>query len=753
MAPSRREGLRVLGAGLPWIVPVAAALWALLDSGTPGHDVGLYTAYLLAAVVLPGTLVFRALLGSRGNLPEDLGLGTATGLVVMLGGWALGAAFGLQAYLIAWPVLVVLPFVAVPRLWRHWRRGPGEPLPAGWSWAMSAVTLMLVLWATMMFQIPLPPTTVEYYPDLYYHLALVHEMTRSMPFQVPQLAGYTLKYHYLSDADIATASMVTGIAPTTVLLRLWVLPVATSGAVVFAALARTVSGRWWAGPVAAAVGFVGEALTLGATWGGFSDAAPVSVFSPSQTFAEPLIGLFALIAVDRLRGGALRWGWAFLPFLAVACAGAKASVLPPLAAGLGLTGLVALVRRRPPWAVAGLLGVALLGMAFGVKAFAGGGASVLEPQALAVVRWLPPYIQTLGSGDGVTAGGLIPYGVRSTTAMGRLFVAGLVVWAVLMHAPRLLGLVLPPRRREPRDPALPLIAGTLLAGLLATWLLFHPSASQLYFYTGVIPFGGVLTAWSLAGRVRGRRVPIVGGAAGVLCALFLPEVGEPVVPTVQAWAWSLAVPVLRAGALVLAGALILVLGWRRRGLRAIPVALLAATVGASVTTAVAGNADRVLRPPAGVVREEYAVSTSEMRAAFWLDDTAGRDDVVATNVHCVRNAIKVCNSRAFWVAGLGGRRTLVESWAYTDQAVAANGTGGLKYFFQPAPDPAVFDLNQRVFTKAAPADVARLRDGYHVRWLFADARAGTVSPKLAAVARLRYRSGPVTVYELSRESG
>ena len=46
-------------------------------------------------------------------------------------------------------------------------------------------------------------------------------------------------------------------------------------------------------------------------------------------------------------------------------------------------------------------------------------------------------------------------------------------------------------------------------------------------------------------------------------------------------------------------------------------------------------------------------------------------------------------------------------------------------------------------------DVDQLRRQYHVRWLFADTRvAGGVAPGLARVARLRYRSGPVSVYQL-----
>lgn len=736
--PSQRS---VLWSLLPWLLPTVAAVAVLHHYGTPDWDIARYGAYFLLAIVVPGTLVFRAAFGSRGNWPEDLGLGAATGLLVLLAGWALAAATGLQSLLPLWPALVILPFLLAPRLRRHWRALPSEPLPLAWSWAMAVVLALVVGWAAVVFQsVPRLPATAELYQDLYYHLALVHEMTRTMPFQVPQLAGESLRYHYLSDADIAAASMITGLPPATVLLRLWLLPVVAVAVVVFAALARSVSGRWWAGPVAAAVGFVGQTLALGSPVGPPGIGLPVTLISPSQTYAMPLIGLLAVVAVDALRGRSPRWGWALLPLLAVACAGAKASVLPPMAAGLSLVIAVTLVRRRRiAWPAVGLLAAVVFGILAGLRLFAGGGAGTLQPQALSPLRWFAPYTQVLGA-DGVGRGGLLPDGV----AAGPWFVAGILVWWVLVQAPRLIGLVLPPRLRDD-DPVPWLLGGTVIAGTLGMWLLWHPSASQIYFFNGVLPFCGVLTAWALADRVRNWRVPVAAAAAGALCELVAPAVEAPATPSAGAWAWAMAVPLLRIAAVVLLGVLI----WRARAVRALPVALIAAVAAAGVVSAVSRTVESIADPVPARARPGVAVTAGEMRAAFWLDAHAGRDDVVATNVHCLPMKARTCNARAFWVAGLGGRRTLVESWGYADPTVAAHGVNGLRYYFQPAPDPAVYALNQRVFELGDPADVARLRNEHGVRWLFADTRAGPVSPRLAQVAPVRHRVGPVTIHELS----
>ena len=47
-----------------------------------------------------------------------------------------------------------------------------------------------------------------------------------------------------------------------------------------------------------------------------------------------------------------------------------------------------------------------------------------------------------------------------------------------------------------------------------------------------------------------------------------------------------------------------------------------------------------------------------------------------------------------------------------------------------------------------PAGLAQLRDTYHAKWLFADTRAGAVSPALGTLAVERYRSGTAVVYQL-----
>ncbi len=764
-AVSRRRSsvyrrVRLPLAILPWLFPAVGLVLALLNTGVSGRDIALYSFYFAVDIVLPGTLVFRALRGSRGNVPEDLGLGAATGMLLMICGWALGAATDKQALLPWWPALLVVPFLAVPKLHKHWRVSRPRPLPLRWSWLVAAGLLLLVgseypNWTTT----PLPPAGGVLYQDLMYHLALVHEMMRGIPFQVPQMSGVPLHYHYLSDADIATASMITKIDPSIVLLRLWIVPVAGTAVLVMAALARSLSGKWWAGALGGTTAILGLPLLLGSATTPLG-VNPVSAWSPSQTYAIPLLALMVTLAVDVLRGKPLGWAWLMVFPLALACAGAKSSALPPFLAGLLAAAVVMLFRyRRRLLATMALFGLTIAGVVLGFRFFAGGGAGTLGFQPLAILQWVVPYHDTIGHEDVIDRTRFLPYGVETAGTAGRLFIAGILIWWLIMQAPRMLALAGIVTGRTKTEPAMWLLAGMTAAGAGATWLLWHPSASQIYFYMGAAPFGTVAVAWLMADRARSWRPVLAGVLAGGIWALIAPQMYPPQVPRVIRWGLVLAEPLVRTTIVAVGVAAIALILRRvftgRTPWQALPAAFLAAVLGAGLI----GGAQRQIQevdvalsaaPPPAEEDPGKLILPEEMEAAMWLDANSGRDDVVATNVHCTPiDWTSGCDARAFWVAGLGGRRTVIESWAYTDEAVSQDGVNGERYMRQPAPDIMRFLLNQRVFAKGQPEDIAELKRLYNVKWLFADDRAaGGVSGNLSQVATLRHTAGPVSIYEL-----
>src|SRR3954447_21484790 len=284
-----------------------------------------------------------------------------------------------------------------------------------------------------------------------------------------------------------------------------------------------------------------------------------------------------------------------------------------------------------------------------------------------------------------------------------------------MEAPRLLGAAYPGRRgrtalhpgREKTEPdaGFWVLAGTVVGGVGAAWAFWHPSASQGYFFAGVIPLGAVLTVCALAGRGDSLRPAMAAAVAGAAWVFIVPETDRPAGHSISAWAWAMARAVLLTAALTAVVVAVVVAIGKGRAARALPATLIAALVGASIATGVGSTAD-VLTAPRPPVNKTAAVSSAEMRAALWLDAHARQNDLVATNVHCMSfDPKRVCDARAFWVTGLGGRRALIESWGYSDAAVAANGVDGLRYSQQPAPDPEVYDLNQRAIAGGDPKDV------------------------------------------------
>ena len=753
--PVRRRSTGTVLRCAPWALVAVALVAALLATGTPVTATARYAAYWLLAVLLPGTLLYRAVRGSTGNLPEDLGFGAVTGLVAELAAWALGTATGLQHLLWVWPVLAVAPFVAVPRLRRYWRIARPRPLPAAWSWGVAAACVGAIAWAAGQWaHVPLPATTANYYPDLLYHLGLVHELTRSMPFRVPQVAGETLHYHYLCDAHLAAASMITGIDPATVEFRLWLGPIVLVTVLALAGLARQVTARWWAGPVTAGVAVLGRPLLPGGP-AAVPGGSPVSWLSPSQTYLIPFLVLLTALCVDLVRGRPIGRGWWLFGPLALACAGAKASGLPVLTAGVAVALAARFVADRTVgWRPLVALGGLVAAMGVGVTLFVGGGANGLTLQALSELQWITPYRHTLAP-PGPTAPGPLPPGLATGGATGWVFVLGIVGWWLLLQSPRLVGLAAVGRRPGRTDPAVWLLAGATVAGTGALWFLFHPSDSQAYFFLPVLPFGTLLTVRLLPAR-RPWRPVLAAGAVGLVLAVVLryaagPGAAEPA-STYRAWAAAMARPVLVA----LVVAAVLVGGWlllRRYGLRGggAPAAV-AALLGASLGAGAVEVLPRTVTVATAVPVPSPAsrpVSAAEIRAARWLDRHAAPDDVVATNVHCTHLVTRPhCDSRAYWVSGFGGHRTLVESWAYTDAAVAAHGRHGHSYIRQPFADRRLLALNDRAFTAPDAATLGELRDRYRVRWLLADRRAGPVAPRLRRYARLRHTDGPAAVYEL-----
>jgi hypothetical protein len=760
--PLSRAGLlQVAVSALPWLLALGVATVALLQAGTPALDIARYTAYWCFGVSLPGLLLARATFGTRGNWPEDIAIGAVTGLALELGCFALWSVLGLQQQLWLWPLLVVLIFVSVPRLRRHWRISSPQPLPVLWSWGVgSAIVACTLMVRGRAFAAPLPPAGGLYDQDVVWHLSIVHELTRSFPPQVPQVAGEILRYHWFSHVHMAAAHLVSGAPEATVVLRLWILPLLAATALTGACLAMELSGRWWSGPIAAwcVIVFTGTSLLPIA-----GEAGVIFLTSPSEDYVLPLVLGAATLIVRVLRGARLRAGWAVLVLLLVAAAGAKPSATPLVLAGAGTACLSLLVMRRRQWLTA-LTVVAIVAVILPVSLLATAGSdSGSTIRLFDYVEWIPIYHSLTGAGFHPTVGPLLPVGLYHLSARSLVLLAILLLVPLVQNVGRLVPFAWLGSKRLRKDPAAWFMAGFVFAGWVVYFVLSHPAYSQAYFLRLANPVASVFGVWALvaavpAGVQSGRRVAAIL-AGGTLIGAGVVVVGRAVTPplnehtrSLPAVVGSFLVPLAFVSAAVAVGLLAWALARRRvpglRGWGSV-LALAALVLGGPAEGALhgfdGGQISPVAKPLAAGVPmppqiDGLSISPAAAAVMAWVNQHTPNDAVVATNRHCVTGRQRPsCPSIAFWVSGLGGRRTVLEGWGYSSEA---------KSVTAPTPFPERRAVNDAVFTDPSVRTIDRLRQLYGASWLVADKSAGPVSSKLVRFAVPRFSSGAVTVYEL-----
>ncbi|MDX6239929.1 MAG: hypothetical protein QOG10_4744 [Kribbellaceae bacterium] len=757
LTPARTRVVSGVPRLMPWLIPLVIAVVALHTVDVPVATVARYALYFAGCVVLPGVLLMRAVWRSTGNWAEDVGLGAAVGFGYELAGWALFTALGWQSALVVWPLLVPACFAAVPKLRQNWRIAEPAPLPVLWSWgvALCVAVLVAALGFGTMADNPLPPAGTFYYPDLLYHLSMVNELVRAVPPELPQVAGNGLDYHWFADAQMAAGIDVSRASAAQVLLRLWPLPVSAVAVLVCAALGRQVSKVWWTG-VLVPVLLLPAQLMLLYPASALDLAAPLAYLSPSQSFGLVTGTAAAVFLIEALFRGGGRGAWVLAVLVAIIGGGAKPTTLPILIGGVGLAAVFVLVRdRRIPWRLV-LAGTLLVGTAVVTMLTVAGSTSGSGFQLFAMARYRPGYQQVTGDMSlPATGGWLLPSlasGDKVAIAGGLVEVTIMVLIQVLLLAGFAVLLV----KKTRTNPIAWWLVGALTAGWLGMLLVDHPSASEGYFLRSAVPFGAAAAAWLAAVAVRGqnRRTAVVVSLSGLVIGGLVVAVGgfaqhDPVgsrADRIQ----ELAQPVL-----LIIGLLLLVLtAWlflvrRHPALGGLGLALLV-FVPVGISGAFTAGMAWAARDAPPYYSSTWRIYPDEQAAALWLGSHSQPDDVVVTNTACLRAAPQLagCDARGYLVSGLAGRRTLIEGWAYTEQAMARQGVDGRRYTVQPSPWPDRTALTKQVLAAPTAELLDRLYRDFGVRWIYADGRDGKVSPDLGRLALLRYERSRVRIYQL-----
>ena len=744
-----------------WVLPGLVALIGLMSLDIPLGPIVKYGAYFSLGVVLPGILLLRALWRSTGNWAEDVGLGAVTGITYQLIGWAAFTALGWQSWLAVWPALVLAAFAAVPGLRRYWRIADPKPLPLLWTWGMAVSVAVLLGGATfgVMAYHPMPPNGMAYYPDLLYHLSMVNELTRSVPPQLPQVVGESLDYHWFANADMAAAVDITKLSPVIVLYRLWLLPILVVALLVFATLARTVSRTWWTGILAAAF-FAGSQLAL--WWDNEVDfSPPLSLLSPSQTFGMVAGAAAAVFLIELLFRGERRKGlWVLALTVSVVGGGSKPTILPILVGAVGLAALFLLIRdRKLPlrFVAAGSL---LVASAVGTIITVAGSTSGSGIELLAVLKVQVGYRAATLDRTPAGEGGFILPALTSGRVLSVVGVLVLLALAVISQLGAAVGYGVLANRQLRREPLAWFLLGALIAGWAAFLLVDHPSVSETYFVRSAVPFSIAAVGWLAAVLAKKRRPSLLLVPAALLLGSFYAFLllwtgGKQTGPSQADRILLIARPVI----VVLAVTVVLVFAWRfiarhwpklagLGGVLAVLTVVVVPVAGVVARNLYIGSHSRVDT----FTSKLWQVYPDEAGAALWLADHSRSTDVVATNTWCRPAGPQRpgCDTRGYIVSGIAGRRTVIEGWAYTSQAMANHGVGGKRYTQQPSPWPDRVAITDQALYTPTPAVLQRLRREYAVRWLYADLRDGRVSPRLAQLAALRHSQGQIRIYELNR---
>ncbi|GIJ52162.1 hypothetical protein Val02_90480 [Virgisporangium aliadipatigenens] len=742
-------GPAVAGARSPlrW-APLAVTLLftagALIATGTPVLDILKYALYTLGAVLVPGTLVYRAVRPTVHSLVDDLAMGIAVGLVLEIAGWAVFVGLGVPGLLWLWPLAVVVPFVAVPRLRRHWWVRGYTPVPIGWAWVVAAAAVFFVGYLALAFLRvnPILPAGEDdrQYLDLAYQLSLAGEAAHRFPPDLPQVSGEPLTYHWFGHMHMAVVGLIGHIDLTVVSLRLAVPGLSLASVLLTAVIGWRVSGKPYAGAAAAVLMWViGEVSFSNPLTQPFGTQVRFAVWhgmslTYSWVFLLALIGVVAVL-LERARATGL-YVLAFLFMLA--STGAKASSLPVALAALGMVWLALLVaKRRIPWPVTVLIALGLAAQLIATAVlfrFRTYGLA-LDPLSNLAVFWDGPADRPLWK---------------------HLLIVGGVVLGFLVNM-QIRGLAAGPLlTRKPREwePVVWFLLGGALAGP-ALYLAFSTVNAQ-YFARAGFTFLVLAAGWGYAIALENARltrralVALASGSALLALALLAAQV-RFASPDQGTHPYSPVLPILKWSAgLALIGAL--GAGAWFVGRRFAP-ALRGRGVLVALTFVMLAGAHHLpmdvyqtLKAPQGGPYFTAPLPRSRVDAARWVRAHSDPGDIVATNAHCLYppaagQDVSNCDARVFWLSGYAGRSVLVEGWGF-----APRPTGPYGEFW----DLERLRANDAAFLSPTADGLRDLRTRYKVRYLVVDRRSGTESPTLASLADKRYDNGQLAVYEIRR---
>lgn len=705
-APRRRDVGEIFGAlgVLAACAGLAAVLVVLVDA------VGwrLTVRSLVALVILTavhGGLARLALprSGTAVRLLVSLVLGLATaGIAVWLSG--VFSWFGLRWIAAALPALAWLHPVARTD-WRSgttaadWRGRVRRYGPALWglavAWAFAAHSL-----SGYFAPVEGVGPFREFYVDIPWHIALTAEALDRAPTVYSWIPDVPIGYSWLFFGTLALLGNIAGATAAQLVLMIGPALLAIIVPVALVAAAWTASRSRLAAVIAPLLFcFARAPLFTSLKLAGLTPQW--ILINRDSTNAMVLTVLVLLIARGAPAAGpgahrpGSRWGLLLALFLiAFSASGSRGGAVLPILGAVGLAWLVSMLRRDDRATTTGSLAV-VVGGAIGATFLVtrSSGSFRIDP-----MTFLP---------SGITVHGIHVAAFASVGAM-----LAMTASAVVMG-----------RWSERVRPALPVLTGAALGGILGLIAFGHPAYSELYFFHAAWPAIVVGLAVVVAGALRalGPLVAVAVAVAIVAAQLLLRPAG-----LIPATPWPVRAALGAIAVVVVIGGIVAFLarthGWRRTCLIALPV----------LTVAIQswGSPDIIWRPAVDrPVATSGTVSDAQLGLLTELRQISGPYDLVATNKHCLwgTQATHTCDARWFTVAAFAERRVLMEGWSYNYTWTSAGNDNLAPYW-----NPALLRANDGFIAAPSAANCDVLSKA-GVRWIYVDKREAS-SPLIANYA-------------------
>ena len=749
LAPARLA--RPASALLPWVLLLIAVAAIEHAGGARWSEIGLYMGALALFVTLPGVLAWRLLwTGAPGSWIDQILFGTTTGLCLQLPLYIVGVSIGAPLLVAALPAILI-GIVAVHPRRQALLRPELEPSSRAVAWTVAVVTTYASSWIGGTGWLLWPhPRVAPASPngDQPYQVAVIGELRHHFPPELSWSAGEPLHYHWFANAHMAASSWLTGLEPSLILDRLWLLPTV---ALVLTGIA--VIGQRLTGSVL--VGVLGPCLY--ALVGDFSPstvAAGISRFdeqvltfwdalSPSLTFASAqlLLATWVVVHVLALARPQVR-DWVLLGIVILMLGGSKATCLPILLSGiLGAIVVRAVRERRVPghWFAVFGVGIAAAVIAAPTVSTQGSRNSPIDPFHIG---------QLVHYRLGLTDPG--PW--VSALAIGLLLLSWGCAW---LGATVLLG------KSDRGHPAAAFLVAAGVASVLAALATGQSAFGESYFPKQGAPLLAIAAAWGLWRvleplPVRRRTIVVSTGIAVGLLASYAaraqPWIDEAdlagdVPELLRLYAVVLGVLI---ALLVLVPLLLTVLTRHR-----LPVlAFVLVAVAALGLIRVPDTLERLTREPwknrTPVAAATAHIGPGGLAAARWLRAHSSTDDVLATNAHMMFPGSD--DNRAFWIGAYAERRVLIEGWGYTRAVGQKAESEDISTFYVGPPDEELLAVNDAAFNEPTAEAVATLARDHEVRWLVVDTRLEADLANLRKYASLRFRSGAYAVLEIDEEN-